>query len=882
VVAIQNSLIQARIRCTIRETHNVSLRQKVVTSISSMPVSFRSSLLLARSLNSRRNSHLEQPSRWSHHVLYTAISRPPGRCCSIMAGSYQQQHRHNVSRRQGTGQSYSGKYVFVVLTGTTNSYPCFSTSHQRYKVGGSDSPPSHEGHEDYHDNDNDKNRPSVSSHTRENLLSILEDTTSYPPGSMTRMQIKDAEKLLDSFASERHSKAFTNALFVLNRLAQEQEFYGRRNSDRRIHQGEGDTYVDTTDGDDDDNNDYYYQIRPYILNRVLDCWRRGYRDGLTSVKPAEVIALVDDLEARGVVIPDSRSLTLIVDGICLGGAHGRRQQRRQKRHQMEGDLDNNNNSNDVDRFQAPLLAQWLFDRRMEQAQEDETLRPDTVLLTNIIRAWAQSGRMEAPEMADGILELMHDLYNKGWVNSGPNTRSYGVTMEAWSKSRHPNACNRIDDLLQEMKDSNLQNVLPDRISYQYALNGWANSGTRFGANRACNILQEMVVLYNNGNDLVAPNVSNFTKVMIALARLGDAGRVESLLEQLQGLHSASGGDRNFQPNDDCWTAYIIAQSKAGAVEEAHATLDEMVERAWSMRSTERMPRRSHFVDVLVAWTKHRNSVLGAEMSQKVLDRMVQLYSNGYRDLMPDSKSYDRVILAWSRSRQRDAPEKIEYLLEQMELQCTTTSIDGYTNLMLSWLRSGRGESTDAIQRIYESLRERCWIGGSNHLCPDKFVFGVVIDSWVQKGKVAQAELIFEEMMNDWKHGGNAKAKPDAQIFEKMLNGWSVQKSPQAVGKCLEYMSFMKENRISPTFMAHTYLIDVLSGSTDLDAEKRASAALEDLVQCVAVAAIPSPRYKEYRLFLELIAKSSIPRRNQQARELLQSLPWGKVPEKLLL
>ena len=167
------------------------------------------------------------------------------------------------------------------------------------------------------------------------------------------------------------------------------------------------------------------------------------------------------------------------------------------------------------------MAQWLLDRRIEQGYDDEKLRPDTVLFTNVIRAWAISGRMEGPEMAEGILSLMNELYHEsGWTNSGPNTLSYGATMEAWSKSQHPDACHRIDALLQEMKDSTLEHVVPDRISYQYALNSWANytGSDIIGPDRAYHILQEMIMLYEGGNDLVTPNVSNFSRVMVALAR----------------------------------------------------------------------------------------------------------------------------------------------------------------------------------------------------------------------------------------------------------------------------------------------------------------------------------------------------------------------------
>lgn len=100
---------------------------------------------------------------------------------------------------------------------------------------------------------------------------------------------------------------------------------------------------------------------------------------------------------------------------------------------------------------------------MEQAEGDPDFRPDTVFISNVIRAWAKSGRMEAPEMAEGLLQLMHNLYEIGLTESGPNTLSYGATMEAWSQCcRHSHreaACEAMEKLLQAMEQ-----VVPDRVS----------------------------------------------------------------------------------------------------------------------------------------------------------------------------------------------------------------------------------------------------------------------------------------------------------------------------------------------------------------------------------------------------------------------------------
>ena len=492
--------------------------------------------------------------------------------------------------------------------------------------------------------------------------------------------------------------------------------------------------------------------------------------------------------------------------------------------------------------------------------------------------------------------MMIELYsNSGWIESAPNAMTYAATMEAWSKDKHnPDSIKRIEALLEEMKNSNLIQVVPDRVSYQYALNAWANSKTATGAKKSYDLLQEMIALYEAGNILVAPNASNFSRVLLALAQQGDAKRVDSVLGQLQALYSTT-GDPNFQPTDKFWKACIIAKAKTGRVVEAQGMLDDFVERASSNGNSYLMPSRSHFVDTLVAWTKVKDQVIAAEKSQKVLDRMIELAEQDitHRNLRPNAKTYERVILAWSRSRHSSAPDRIESLLHDMRRQCNMgdhrmkPSLAGYTNLMLAWERSGRKESTDAIQKVFDWLQMQCTESDEKHLRPDRFMFGILIDSWARRRDFQKIESVFEEMVKEWKNG-NDDARPDVWIFHKILRAYSKgkQNSCNAIKKCEYYFSYMKELGIPTTIQSYSYLISALSpksgaGETNIN---RASEVLDELLESIHKGKTTFPiKHWEYRQFLQIVSNSSIPHRNQQAKKVLLSLTrdGGPVPKDLL-
>jgi hypothetical protein len=79
--------------------------------------------------------------------------------------------------------------------------------------------------------------------------------------------------------------------------------------------------------------------------------------------------------------------------------------------------------------------------------------------------------------------------------------------------------------------------------------------------------------------------------------------------------------------------------------------------------------------------------------------------------LPDDKTFDKVILAWSRSRHTGAPDYIDILFKEMETvnalspkQPTCLSFMGYTNWMRACERSQRKDAASHIRQIFEALK----------------------------------------------------------------------------------------------------------------------------------------------------------------------------------
>ncbi len=661
--------------------------------------------------------------------------------------------------------------------------------------------------------------------SRQSITDLLLQEHGYLLGGMTDDFIVDAESALLSWTKEHSAAGFDNSLRLLQRLVQEQE--------AQSHQ------------------EHPYRVRRFLVNRVVDCWRICWCTKMVDLEPSLMLSRLQDLEIQGITL-DNRALTMVIDGMLTRG----------------------------NALESPLLAQWILDQRMEEAEDDPTLRPDSFLLTSVIRAWAKSGRLEGPEMAEGILDLMHELYDSGWADSGPNFISYSATMDAWSRSRRPEAPMAIDRLLDRMNASTKAGLEPDTVTYTLAIDAWARGRNSLGAERAWKRLQEMIQLYENGNDLVVPQASNFARVIYALAKCGDKRKAEEEYNRLQSLYEKTKNPA-FKPNEECKKALLTALSTQGTTEKAKQLLKTMVDAA--LLGEGPMPKRSYFVNLLVAQTKEKRHLIAAKEAEKLLREMIGLAQLGYSDLLPDSLSFFKVAQAWSRIRDQQAAQRVESLLHLMQKlhkqtggsalkptgkfmevvvatlcrslqpdpQRASTLIgdmeqaysDGdltmkpsrgiYTNLMQAWVRAGKSNH-NAVQGIFDKLNILYSQGHADYR-PDLMVYAALMESWAHQGEPSRVQAIFEGMIEEYRRGHIA-AKPDTQAFNLILQAWSFSENPNrgqradTTFKRIEEFGNRAGLHLKPDAYTFVYMIRIWCKCDTETANEKATSYLRSMIE----------------------------------------------------
>ena len=112
------------------------------------------------------------------------------------------------------------------------------------------------------------------------------------------------------------------------------------------------------------------------------------------------------------------------------------------------------------------------------------------------------------------------LHRQGFKHLKPTSQTYNMVLNAWSKSRSPEASTRAQKILLYMeegyKGGNLD-VKPDVVAFTTVMDTIAKSKEKGKARAARDILTRMNAIYNSGDKLMRPNVISYGTVLNACA-----------------------------------------------------------------------------------------------------------------------------------------------------------------------------------------------------------------------------------------------------------------------------------------------------------------------------------------------------------------------------
>jgi hypothetical protein len=211
------------------------------------------------------------------------------------------------------------------------------------------------------------------------------------------------------------------------------------------------------------------------------------------------------------------------------------------------------------------------------------------------------------------------------------------------------------------------------------------------------------------------------------------------------------------------------------------------------------PNLSSFKAVLMAWRQATDCSYSPFRAQRILEWMVQLYSDGdNHDSFPDADCFDICLQTWSRSGHPEAPQKAEALLGSMEKLYERTQLErirprvtSFNAVLAAWARSKQDNAAERAADIL-GFMERL-----PEISPDAASYCTVLTalsrSHAKNPEVAatRATIFLRHALEDAKTR-DPPLELDTILFNTAMGLWSHTNSPMAFQRAYVILQHQRE------------------------------------------------------------------------------------------
>jgi pentatricopeptide repeat protein len=266
---------------------------------------------------------------------------------------------------------------------------------------------------------------------------------------------------------------------------------------------------------------------------------------------------------------------------------------------------------------------------------------------------------------------------------------------------------------------------------------------------------------------------------------------------------------------------------------AHAASDSADPSAASLSSRGMKVERKTFHFLIDAWA-FSGEVDSADMALQLLECMEDLGTLAPAN-KPDVRSYTKVINAISRSPSLTAGDDAERILNKMEnlfkngYFAVKPNTHTYTAVMEAHGNSCLPGSAARAEELCYIMVEK-FKAGDYEVRPTARAFNAVIHAYGKTGNAQKAQEVFDRMENLY-DSGVAEAKPKTFNYNALISAWancgeegSAQRAEEVLDR-MEYLRQAGDADIKPTTVSFNAVIDAYAKSGEEGAAQKAEEIL---------------------------------------------------------
>ena len=505
----------------------------------------------------------------------------------------------------------------------------------------------------------------------------------------------------------------------------------------------------------------------------------------------------------------------------------------------------------------------------EEYDSDDPLLcgPSVENFNDVMIAYANMGRPDGPKQTLRVLRKLYEWRSAGRIDVLPNKASYAAVLRAYAKQGTPNSPEIVFNLLKHMNDMAMDypSIKPDfngHNAYIVALLEASSRGHIAGNDAADQAEKHLHEMMNSDDEEVNPDTWSFNMALSIWSRSGSyrmIERAETLVQQLEEYHAASGYSDKTRPNSHTYNVLIACYSRSALqdkADRAHAVLNKMQKLVDSGRNPDARPDTITFNSVMTAYARSKDSNAPLEV-EALLEEMHTAFNERRLFVRPNSRSYNICLDAWAKSGLPGSAQRIQkwinYIEENSKNGTSTVAANKwtYTAYIQALSKSGdpnMGEEAEHTLQIMNDLANQ----GRPDLKPDVLTMTNVIHCIALSGRedALERSVNILNSMEDLHADGYGDVRPNLFTYNCVINAAAKSKLPNKADIALGIFRRMESVALKPHAVSYNNVLNACAFSNLDDNHERVLQIALDMLR--EAQAGPGANFITYQTALRVV------------------------------
>ena len=334
--------------------------------------------------------------------------------------------------------------------------------------------------------------------------------------------------------------------------------------------------------------------------------------------------------------------------------------------------------------------------------------PNLNCFNGLLHAYAMAGAKNAGFKAEQTLTWMEEICESMDLDIRPNDTTYNICINAWARSKHPDAPIRAENLLRQLVDlgESGRQIEPSEEAFTTVMNAWVNSIDSSGCSKRLKRATDRVNGIINLMERISENSHRLSLSVVPYTVLMKSWEIRA--QKLDGTGKQKCGDeilkvlermraRGVPPTTEVYNSILTTLAQISPMSAVFYFLElEQLYRNGIIN----MDTRTFNCGLNAIAVLNRPDAVGR--ATDILKRMFE-YHESDPSILPSTLTFNIILKVLSRSTSHtpESAAKAQNLLSEMDaMPSVTPDFISYVTCILAW---GRSHEKDKIERVVNLL-----------------------------------------------------------------------------------------------------------------------------------------------------------------------------------